>query len=338
MAFKFHALDHLADQAGVDIDHGIELHLGQIPPPGTGNLTTWTNGVPVTTSVTTPITFGDGRHRLIDNENNAAITGGNGNDTVFEIGTGAQVTLGNGNNLIVDFAGGATIKTGTGDQAIFLRGPANSVTIGDTAGGAADYSAVRDISGGAHITGGNGNMVVSVNGINNTITLGTGIDVVFTDAGDCRMDDDAAKTTAPVTANTIHLGNGTNHVFLGGGSGNTVTDGTGTDTIVGAHWGNDTFVINAAGGALSVRGFYELSNGDALDLSQILAGEPLAHDLSNLGDFVKVTSVTDPNFPWWTDTKLQITGLGGTANVTLLNTGTVTLAQLEIKSLILPAH
>ena len=132
------------------------------------------------------------------------------------------------------------------------------------------------------------------------------------------------------------LGNGTNAVFLGG-SGNTIYDGSGTDTINGAASGNNTLVVNAAGGTVTVGGF-SLTNGDVLNLTSILAGVALTADLSNLGLFVALASETDPHHSSWTDTVLTIKGTGGTATVTLLNTGSLSLAGLETASLVLPAH
>ena len=64
----------------------------------------------------------------------------------------------------------------------------------------------------------------------------------------------------PVTADMVTLGNGTDAVFLNG-SGNTIYDGSGTDTINGAAGGVKTFVLGAAGGTETINGF-TLTNGD----------------------------------------------------------------------------
>ena len=89
-------------------------------------------------------------------------------------------------------------------------------------------------------------------------------------------------------------------------------------------------------------GFFQnfgLDQGDRLDLTQILAGAPLAADLTNLGDFVKVLGHGDhePGFGSGTKTSLMITGPGGTAVVHLESAGKLDLQDLpKHNALILP--
>ncbi len=310
---------------------------------GGGLLTTGTGSGKVTVAVTTPIALGDGNHRLIDNEINAVITGGNGNNTIIEFGAGASIAMGNGNTVIRDAAGSADIIAGTGDQSIELGGTGNSVTVGDTMGGAHDRTEIQAGSGGATVIAGNGNMEISASGANNSVSVGTGNDIIVLGnpggghGEDRRHGHMPAATATPVTADTVNLGNGVNLVFLGG-SGNIIRDGNGTDTIFATAAGNDSFLLNGAGGTDTIGGF-SLTNGDKLDLTQILAGTSLAADLSNLGGFVTVGSQADLRHAGWIDTTLSIAGTVGTANVTLLNTGSMTLANLvSAGSLVLPPH
>lgn len=306
--------------------------------PGSGKLIVTSGTTTTVTVVTSPIALGDGNHVLADHETNAVITAGNGNNVIVERGTGASITLGNGNNIVMDRAGSATVTTGTGDSIVNLGGTHNTIVVGDTNGGANDTTYIHAGAGNETVTAGNGNMVIAAGGANNAITVGNGNDVIVL-GHPCRdMDDPGGATgTPPASNDTVHLGNGTNMLFLSGG-GNTIYDGTGTDTIVGAHAGHDTFVLNAAGGTESIKGF-SLTNNDALDLTSILKGVSLAADLSNLGGFVAVASIADPKHSAWTDTVVTVTGAGGTDTVTLLNTGSVTLAGLlSANSLILPAH
>lgn len=285
---------------------------------------------------------GDGNHVLLDNETNAVITAGNGNNRITEIGTGATIAAGNGNNDITDLTGGAIVTTGTGDAFINLGGVGNTITVGPTSGGTHDVTFINAGSGTATVNAGNGNMVIDAAGAGNTITAGDAIDEInlgrmLPGFGEGCGEFDGrgvgtSSATIPVTADKVTLGNGTNAVFLGG-SGNTIYDGSGTDTISGAAGGNDTFVINAAGGTETVSGF-SLTNGDVLNLTSILAGVSLAHDLSNLGSFVALATQTDARHSSWTDTVLTIKGGGGSATVTLLNTGSLTLAGLETASLV----
>ena len=338
--------------------HGPIGNLGTVAAGG-GNLINGHGSGKTITPVVSPIALGDGNHRLIDNETNAVITGGNGNNQITELGTGVSITLGNGNNTIMDNAGTATVVIGTGDQNIMLGGSGNKVTIGATNGGTHDVSSIQLGSGNGTLVTGDGNMIIGAGGANNTITVGNGNTFITLGGGDHGgpfggfggrgLDDGDAigncgtigsggtvatpgTVTVPVTSDVLHLGNGTNMVFLGG-SGNTIYDGTGTDNIRATSAGNDTFVLNAAGGTQTIGGF-SLTNGDTIDASKILTGVTIAADLSNIGNYVTLASVTDAHNAAWTDSVLTIKGAGGTDTLTLVNTGSVTLAALT-KSMVL---
>src|SRR5271165_4320329 len=146
MSFLLHAPDAPGGLIGADPfdPDGMQLEadpsLALIPPPGSGRLTTWSDGKPTTTMVHTPITLDPGHNRLIDNENNVVISGGAGNNTIVEIGIGATVTLGNGSSLVEALNGHETVATGNGDQAIVLGGKDDSVTVGNTNGGKYDFT------------------------------------------------------------------------------------------------------------------------------------------------------------------------------------------------------
>jgi hypothetical protein len=86
---------------------------------------------------------------------------------------------------------------------------------------------------------------------------------------------------------------------------------------------------------------FSLKGGDKLDLTQILAGVPLAHDLANLGHFVKVLGHgrNDPGFGPGTKTSLEVTGPHGSAVVNLEGVGKLELGDLlKHQSLLLPPH
>ncbi len=206
---------------------------------------------------------------------------------------------------------------------------------------------------GATITLGNGNDHVTVTGSGATITLGNGNDVIEIGTGHGGPghggpggghgfgppppSSSSSSTAVPVTSDTITLGSGTNMIFLGG-SGNTVNLGTGSTTVEATGALNNHFVLASAGGNLTLNGF-STTNGDTLDLTQLLSGVSLASDLSNLGSFIGVATQADAKHAGWTDTVLTITGTAGTGTVTLVNTGSsLTLASLETSSLILPTH
>jgi hypothetical protein len=86
---------------------------------------------------------------------------------------------------------------------------------------------------------------------------------------------------------------------------------------------------------------FSLVQGDKLDLKQILAGAPLAHDLANIANFVKVTGhgQNDPGFGPGTKTSLEVTGPHGSALVNLEGAGKLELKDLlQHNSLLLPPH
>jgi hypothetical protein len=86
---------------------------------------------------------------------------------------------------------------------------------------------------------------------------------------------------------------------------------------------------------------FSLSQGDKIDLTKILAGTPLAHDLANLGTFVKVVGhgPNDPGFGRGTQTTLEISGPHGSALIKLEGAGKLDLPDLlKHHSLILPPH
>jgi hypothetical protein len=86
---------------------------------------------------------------------------------------------------------------------------------------------------------------------------------------------------------------------------------------------------------------FDLARGDKLDLRHILAGAPLAHDLANLGQFVRVLGYgsNDLGFGPGTKTTLEVLGSQGTAVVHLQGVGKLDLADLlKHHSLLLPPH
>jgi hypothetical protein len=88
-------------------------------------------------------------------------------------------------------------------------------------------------------------------------------------------------------------------------------------------------------------GNFSLVQGDRLDLTHILAGAPLAHDLTNIANFVKVTGYghNDPGFGPGTKTSLEVSGPRGSAIVNLEGSGKLELSDLlKHHSLILPPH
>jgi hypothetical protein len=293
---------------------------------GSGVLTQIDGTIYTTTTVSTPVTVASGNFNLIDNESNAVVAQtGTGNVRILELGTGtATFTLGNGNDVVTDFAGASAIAAGNGDMNINLGGVGNIVTVGNTLGGTHDVTAINAGSGSATVTAGNGSIHIAAGGANNIITVGTGNDTIDLRGPVGPGPHGSVSATASITADTLHLGNGTNQVFLGG-SGNTIYDGSGTDTIQGAGAGNDTFVVNASGGTISIGGF-SLTNGDSVDLTAILSGVSASAVTASPSTYLSLTNIADPHHASWTDAVLTVKGTGGTASVTFVDSGSLTLS------------
>jgi hypothetical protein len=112
---------------------------------------------------------------------------------------------------------------------------------------------------------------------------------------------------------------------------------SGTTTIVLGGKGHSALI---RAGTDFVRNF-SLRHEDQLDLRKILHGAPLAHDLANLGNFVRVIGYgrNDPSFGDGIKTTLEVTGPHGSAIVNLEGAGKLELSDLlKHHSLILPPH
>jgi hypothetical protein len=86
---------------------------------------------------------------------------------------------------------------------------------------------------------------------------------------------------------------------------------------------------------------FNLAGGAQLDLTQILAGAPLANDLTNIGQYVKVLGygTDDAGFASGTKTVLEVTGPNGSAIVNLEGSGKLQVKDLlSHNSLLLPPH
>ena len=197
--------------------------------------------------------------------------------------------------------------TGAGANNTITLGNGNdNITVTATSGSATDNT----------IQAGNGNNVVTLSGQHDTVTVGNGnntINLNTNGSGD--------------THDVVNLGLGTNMVFCNS-NGATINTGGGHDTVSGGS--DNTFALNPSGEALSIWGFTP-GGGDKIDLTQVLKGVSLAHDLSNLGQYITVGYGTATN------TGLTIHGAFGVDTVHLLGSGNLTLGQIE-SSFVLPTH
>ncbi len=84
---------------------------------------------------------------------------------------------------------------------------------------------------------------------------------------------------------------------------------------------------------------FNIANGDKLDLSHVLAGAPISHDLTNLGEFVRVVGHATVDPLHGQGTTLEITGAGGSSRINLQGSGKLELKDLvQHDSLLLPPN
>ena len=253
-----------------------------------------------------------------------------GRSSGIQLAASAQVGVTGHNNFITLAAndvlgvigGGNTITAGAGDF-VYLSGT----------NGTADQLNANGVRAGVALSGNHGsgiqlaaNAQVSINGGNNSISLDSGAVASVTGT---------AETIAATSA-TINLGAGSTANLTG--SNNTVTLAANTGIILGnaagigfitGSLGSQT--VQASAGAQLLGGF-SAAQGDQIDLRQILAGIPLAHNLSNLGAYVS-DSASGSN------TVLAISGPNGSDTVFLAGVGALSLQDLiNSNALALPPH
>jgi hypothetical protein len=145
---------------------------------------------------------------------------------------------------------------------------------------------------------------------------------------------------SPITRDTLFGGGGAygSFRFLHGEDTKAASTLVSTNVVTTAVSTNSSLVVQPdIGGSQNIA----FNQGGKLDLTQVLAGAPLAHDLTNIGNFIKVLGhgKNDPGFGQGTKTTLEITGPGGSAVVNLESSGKVDLKDLlKHDSLILPPH
>ncbi len=279
------------------------------------------------------VTGGDGSNTIDGALGQTGITLGNGNQTISMLGFNNTVTVGDGNSVIVGPQGNSTITTGAGDQTIVLFGYGNTVNIGsnsDPDGSTGKLSFVNAGDGNATVTAHDGTNVILAGGYGDTISVGKGLNLIF-DSADVMskivggtLPANPGNPGQALGGSTIILGTGTNYAYLNG-YGNTIHSTGGTDAVWGGT-GNDTFSIDAGGGALFVSQF-SLDNGDKLDLSKVLTDPDFSKDLSA----ISVSSVTmNSAFQAGVsvnDTLLTVHGTAGTTTSIFLENTNITSAS-----------
>ena len=269
-----------------------------------------------------------------------------GDQTITLLGTGDVVSLTSQapsqatNNVVLGSRGSSTITLAAGYQTVVAFGSGNTIAVGNAgtvAGLLGSLSYVDAGDANNAVTAGSGTNVIKVGGYHDTITTAGGLNLIFaTDLGTTAP----GGTFGPAGFTTLTLGVGNNFAYLHGAS-NSIVDGSGVDAVWGGTGGGDSFTLSAGGGALFIENF---GAGDTLDLTKILAGVPLAADLSNIGNYVSVVANGTDDMVFGvadggSKTVLQIAGPNGTEFVNLENVGSIGVAALlSSGAFVLPTH
>jgi hypothetical protein len=268
-----------------------------------------------------------------DGNDNIGVLNGNYNGNL-NTGHNAGNENGNGNtgvdsgNLNGNGVTPVALQGGTGSPA-HLTGGFDTIVVGN------GNDSITALAGISTIAAGNGNDQILIGGSYNAVVAGNGADHVL---------------GLNVDHTSIALGDGGCTVALIGAGYNTVTTGSGNDfislsgfdnwvyagaaetfnTIVGGA-GKDTFMLAAAGTGMDKIFDFSLSNGDQLDLQNVLSSAHWDGKISDLGHLLSTETVGG-------NTLLECTtASGGTATVAELMGTNYSLHMLEAHNSLLLA-
>ncbi|MFI8747803.1 beta strand repeat-containing protein [Pseudomonas sp. NPDC077186] len=211
---------------------------------------------------------------LIDGNSGTTLNGNSGDDIL--IGNGGDDTLngGEGNDILVGGAGGDELNGGSGnDTASYIDASSGvSVTLNNSG----------NASGGSNVGGGAAGDVLS--SIEN---------LIGSQHGDMLAGGGQNNVLSGLLGNDGLYGGGGNDVLIGGRGNDTMSGGSASNSD-----GKDTFLWlngDADGGTDTLlnftRNFNGASNGDRLDLSDLLIGERgTVGDIGNLLNYLEITS------------------------------------------------
>ena len=234
--------------------------------------------------------------------NNIGVLDGNYNG---DLNIGSNSGNGNGNSNTGTYSGNTN-----GDGAVAgVPGAANSITqlVGgfDTIVVGNGSDSITALAGVSTIVAGNGNDQILIGGTFNTVVAGNGVDsVVGTNVDHTSITLGDGGSTVTLTGagyNVIKTGSG-NDVITLSGVGNWVDAGAAItfNTIYGGA-GQDTFVLAAPGSGFDKIFNFTTSNGDILNLQNVLAAVHWDGASSDLGNFLTTQFVNG-------DTVLETTG------------------------------
>ena len=310
------------------------------------------------------ITTGSGNDTIDGGGGADVINGGGGNDTAFYYGAETSIDGGTGTNTLI-LRAATTVNLADADQtsgdtaavANFQNVDASSLAIGVSLTGSSGANTLTGGAGNDSIDGGGGADVIAAGGGDDTVTYrgtevsvdgGSGVDtlVMAATGGTSAVDlsvaagadqttgdtanvrnfenvDAGALTTAisvtgSTSANTITTGSG-DDTINGNGGGDIVNAGTGNDTV--AYWGSETSIDGGTGSntlLLRVGGTINLANADQTvsDIANVTNFQNV--DASGLSGGASITGSSGVNIITGSGAGDNIDG-GGGADV--INTG-----------------
>jgi hypothetical protein len=305
-----------------------------------------TSNVAVVESGVTATVAGSGNGLLGNFGTGGTITEGGTSDTVF-YGASADLTVtgindcgtigSNGTLTFTPSSSNSDISVGT-TVTVIENGTGNIAWAGNNATGT--------LAGNGNIMTGGSYAVINITGtsdtfegLSGTVTFATGSSGAVIGSGDVINFNGTVGAGTKINGgnNTITLASGDTITVQG--TGEVVTLGAsglmnlyvGTTTVGFISGSLDTLGIVTNSVSQSVSGF-NMSHGDQLNLSQILSGDTLTHNLSNLGSFIAVTNSGS-------NTTLQISGSGASDTIQLTGVGALTLQNLITgNAFVLPPH
>jgi plastocyanin len=183
-------------------------------------------------------------------------------------GTGDIVNAVGSATSIILFGNSDTITAGAG-SGLNISGTGDVVYLSNSSGTAIGNAATVTLNNGANSVSVGSQMTAEISGSNEQIGVAAGSTVSITGNYNSLITGDGTTITLTGVRNTALLGN-TKMMFITGSS--------------------DTIALAASGGTQSISGF-AVNARDQIDLTSILADVSLAHDLSNLSNFVTLSNV-----------------------------------------------
>ncbi len=228
------------------------------------------------------VSVGDGKNSVKVENGNSTITAGSGNDQI-KLGFGDSVVdAGNGMNNIRSEGGNTTITTGADNDRIKLANGNHTVDAGDGHNGIRigdGNSSVISGAGDDRIVIGTGNITIDAGDGRNmlktgdgdiAVTTGNGVDKIFTGAGnDTVYAGGSSDRIVTGEGNDVINGGAGRDALLGGAGDDILAGGAGFDLLSGQE-GADVFVFTSANDAGDTIKDFNLSEGDTLDVDDLL--------------------------------------------------------------------